>query len=132
MLLVIQRVLTPAGTGINAYLHEHPARGDWVWEVPEDVPDRSPGRRVAEHAPIGGPGRVQSYLDVAVPDGAAEGVLMRVHDLVLAILGVEQHLPLVVKSGPLFVRFYVEASLVEGWHHELHELMEAGGALLRR
>lgn len=132
MFLVIQHVATAEHDGVNAYIHEHGVRDDWEWEPPPGVPDEDPGR-VIDHltrVTVQGRGRVRSYLDVAAPDGTAASVLTRVHDVVASVLRSGGQFPLVVVSGPIFIRFEVEEALRYDWRAELRRLLDVGAELL--
>lgn len=132
MFLVVQHVATAEHDGVNAYVHEHGVREDWVWEPPAGVPDEDPGRMIDHltHVTVEGRGRVRSYLDVAAPDGTTVSVLARVHDVVAAVLRSGGQFPLVVVSGPIFMRFEVEAALRQDWRAELRRLLDVGAERL--
>jgi hypothetical protein len=132
MLLVVQHVATAEQDGINAYCHEHGTRVDWQWEPPPGVPDEDPGTVIERltRVTVQGRGRVRSYLDVAAPDGAPVSMLSRVHDIVAAVLRSGGQFPLVVVSGPLFVRFEVEEALRYDWRAELRRLLDVCAELL--
>jgi hypothetical protein len=132
MLLVVQHVTTAAQSGINAYLHEHGPRTDWQWEPPPGVPDRDPGTVVENRTrvTVQGLGRVRSYLDIAAPDGLPVAQLERVHDILTATLRAGGQFPLVIVSGPLFIRFEVEGALRHDWRAELRRLLDAGSDVL--
>jgi hypothetical protein len=132
MFLVVQHVATAEQDGINAYCHEHGTRDDWQWEPPPGVPDEDPGI-VLHHltrVTVQGRGRVRSYLDIAAPDGAPVSILSRVHDVVAAVLRSGGQFPLVVVSGPIFVRFELEGALRYDWRAELRRLLDTGAELL--
>jgi hypothetical protein len=132
MFLVVQHVVTADQDGINAYCHEHGLREDWQWEPPPGVPDQDTGTVVDDltRVTVQGLGRVRSYLDIAAPDGTPASMLSRVHDLVAAVLRSGGQFPLVVVSGPLFVRFEVEEALRYDWRAELRRLLDVGTELL--
>jgi hypothetical protein len=132
MFLVVQHVATAEQDGINAYCHEHGIREDWQWEPPPGVPDEDPGTMI-EHltrVTVQGRGRVRSYLDIAAPDGVPVSILSRVQLIVVAVLGSGAQFPLVVVSGPIFVRFEVEEALRYDWRAELRRLIDVGAELL--
>ena len=130
MYLVAQRVKTPGGEGINAYLHEHGVRADWVWSPPDRIPDQDPGQLVNNNVTTTGMGRVRSFLDIAAPDGSTKEQLWWAHDGIVALMRSGATLPLQLTSGTMLVRLEVEFQLQERWHDELHELLDAGLALL--
>lgn len=132
MFLVIQHVATSDQDGINAYCHAHGARDDWEWEPPAGVPDEDPGTLLEHlsHVNVTGRGRVRSYLDIAAPDGVPVSMLSGVRLLVVALLSAGARFPLVVVSGPLFVRFEVEEALRHEWRAELRRLLEVGAEVL--
>lgn len=132
MLIVAQHVVTAEQDGINTYYHEHGPRDDWQWEPPPGVPDEDPGTMVDDHTrvTVRGTGRIRSYLDIAAPDGMPPSQLARVHDIVAAALRAGGQFPLVVVSGPLFVRFEVEGALRHDWRAELRRLLDAGAEVL--
>src|SRR5690606_10257089 len=130
MFLVAQRVITPAGEGINAFYHTHGERPDWVWEPPDGVPDQVPGEMRNQAIQVQGQGRVRSFLDLAAPDGTSRQQLYWAHEAILALGRVGARFPLTVVSGPLFVRFELEFQLRNRWHEELHALLDAGLPLI--
>jgi hypothetical protein len=130
MFLVVQRVVIGEAEGLNAYLHEHGERTDWVWELPAGIPVEDPGRLVREAVAMQGRGRVAAFLDIAAPDGAAPADLRWGIDAIARLLEMDASLPLVVSAGPLFVRFELERGRRARWSHELTSLFEAGVALL--
>jgi len=130
MFLVAQRVITTHGEGINAFYHAHGPRPEWVWEPPDGIPDRDPGEMAQQAINVTGHGRVRSFLDIAAPDGTPAQQLQWVHQAIVALAGVGAQFPIVVISGPVFVRYDVEFQLRESWHPELHQLLDAGLALL--
>lgn len=130
MFLIAQHVVTPEGSGINAYYHVHGPREDWVWEPPEDVPDDDPGQLYRSRIEIRGQGRIASYLDIAAPDGIPVPNLRWAHDAIAALIGAKAVFPIVVISGPIFVRYELELPLRANWHEELHVLLDAALALV--
>lgn len=130
MFLVAQRVVIGGDEGINAYLHEHGERADWIWKLPNGVPDDDPGQVVREATSMRGRGRVAAFLDIAAPDGAILEDLRWGVDAVARLLEMDASLPLVVSAGPLFVRFELERGRRAQWFHELTSLFEASVALL--
>lgn len=132
MFLVIQHVATAEQDGVNAYIHEHGPRNDWDWEPPRGVPDEDPGVVIDRltRVTVQGRGRVRSYLDIAAPDGTPVSMLTRVYDVIASVLRAGGQFPLVVVSGPLFVRFEVEEALRYDWRAELRRLLDVGAELL--
>jgi hypothetical protein len=130
MFLVSQRVVTPGGEGINAFLHGHGPRPDWVWELPAGIPDEDPGQVADQILQVTGQGRVRSFLDIAAPDGTSAHQLQWAHDAIVALGNVGAQFPITVVSGPMFVRYNVELPLRADWHGELHTLLEAALALV--
>lgn len=129
MFLVAQHVVTPEGSGINAYYHVHGPREDWVWEPPKDVPEADPGELLDSRITVEGQGRIASYLDIAAPDGTPARNLRWAHDAIAALVGANAIFPIVVVSGPMFVRYELEPTLRANWRAELHELLDAALAL---
>jgi hypothetical protein len=125
MFLVAQRVVTPHGEGINAFYHAHGPRPDWVWEPPDGVPDRDPGEVQHQDIQVVGQGRVRSFLDIAAPDGTPVQQLQWAHQALVALAGVGAQFPVIVVSGPIFVRYDLESQLRDEWHAELHALLDA-------
>jgi hypothetical protein len=130
MFVVAQRVVAPEGEGINAFYRAHGAQPDWVWEVPEGIPDGKPGDLKKESIQVRGQGRVRSFLDIAAPDGTSPEQLWWAHHAIVALAGVDARFPLVVVSGPVFVRYDLESQLLGVWHGELHALLDAALALV--
>lgn len=130
MFLVAQRVVTPQGEGINAFYHTHGPRPEWVWEPPEGIPDRDPGMIQNQAIRVIGQGRVRSFLDIAAPDGTPAPQLQWAHNAIVALAGVGAQFPIVVISGLVFVRYDLEFQLRQNWHPELHQLLDAGLALV--
>lgn len=130
MYLVAQRVITPDSEGINAYLHLHGDRTDWVWSPPTDIPDQTPGQLVAESVTTRGMGRVASFLDIAAPDETPRQQLWWAHDGICALMKTGAVLPLQIVSGQMLVRFEVDSQQQQHWHEELHHLLDAALALV--
>jgi hypothetical protein len=129
MFLIAQHVVTPEGSGINAYYHAHGPRQDWVWQPPENIPDGDPGKLSRSKIEIEGRGRIASYLDIAAPDGTPARNLRWAHNAIAALIGAKAVFPIVVLSGPIFVRYDLELPLRANWHGELHALLDAALAL---
>lgn len=132
MFLVVQHVATAEQDGVNAYIHEHGVRDDWEWEPPPGIPDEDPGTVIDDltRVTVQGRGRVRSYLDIAAPDGTPASLSSRVHDVVASVLRSGGQFPLVIVSGPIFVRFEVEEALRYDWRAELRRLLDVGAELL--
>jgi hypothetical protein len=126
MLLVVQHVATGLGEGINAFYHAHGPRPDWVWEPPAGIPDDDPGEIVNQLVQIEGQGRVRAFLDIAAPDGTMAHQLNWAHNAIVALAGVGAQFPIIVLSGPIFIRYDLEFRLRQDWHRHLHDLLNVG------
>lgn len=132
MLVIAQRVLTEHGEDVNTFLHLHGPRNDWQWELPADIPNRTPGKPVLEEIRIRGRGRIRSYLDVAVPDGTAPEELLWARTAVFSLVRIGGRVPLMVGAGPFYAQFELEPNLEEAWQQELEILTAAVFSLAQR
>lgn len=130
MLLVSQRISRAPGLSeIESYHYAHPDADNWVWEVPEGIPDQNPGKLVTRSGHKTS-GRIQSYLDIAAPDGTSPESLYWSHEAIISLMGIGARFPLSIISGPMFVRFEIEPQMSDDWHPEFHTLFNSAVALL--
>jgi hypothetical protein len=129
MYLTSQKVRPPSKQhdGVNSFLYVH---GSDTWQVPPpDIPDRNPGRLVAQSLSVPPPGNnVRSYLDIVAPDEARWN---EIRIGLMDFVGKLQRSPLPWHgvSGRCSFRLGMELGLARQWHKELAVLYRASQAL---